>query len=197
MAEATARRKGAENSKTRAQLIRCAVEILRDEGASAVTTRRLAEQVGLGRHIVHYYFGTMDELYVAMIREESVRSEEWVKEAAKTGDAVSLLWDVTRQSAVIILELTRLALRHPSIAQEYKIYTERYRQAMAAILESYARSHGISFAISPTATALMLQSVAGTVAVEASLDLNLGHDEAEKALLEWLKSLPHSTNPVS
>ena len=60
----TSRRKGAESSKTRAQLLLAAAQILCDAGARAVTARRLAEQVGLGRHIVHYYFGTIDELFV-------------------------------------------------------------------------------------------------------------------------------------
>jgi AcrR family transcriptional regulator len=82
MALGTARRKGAENSKIRAQLIQGAVQILRDEGASAVTAGRLAERVGLRRHIVHCYFGTLDELFVAVMRDEGARSEETLREAA-------------------------------------------------------------------------------------------------------------------
>ncbi len=193
----TARRKGAENSKTRAQLIQAAVQILRDVGASAVTARRLAEQVGLGRHIVHYYFGTIDELFVAMMREEGARSEEWLKEAAKTGDALDLLWGISQQSASIILELTQLAIRHPSIAKEYKVYTERFRLSMSGILEIYARSRGIILPASAAATALMLQSVACTIAIEVSLSLAMGHEEAKAALLAWLKNLHQSTVSVT
>ncbi len=183
------RRKGAESSEIRAQLIQVAVQILRDEGASAVTARRLAEQVGLGRHIVHYYFGTIDELFVAMMRDEGARSEEWLKEAAKTGDAIDLLWEISRQSASVILELTNLAIRHPSIAREYKIYTERFRHSMSEILGIYARSRGIILPTSTTATALLLQSLAYTIASEASLNLSFGHDEAEAALLGWLRGM--------
>lgn len=181
------RRKGVESSEIRAQLLDCAVQILRDEGADAVTARRLAEQVGLGRHIVHYYFGTIDELFVAMMREEGARTEEMLREAAQTGDAIDLLWHGIRQSAPIILELMKLAIRHPAIAGEYKIYTDRFRVAMAEILEAYAASRNITLPTSPSATALLLQSAATAIAVEASIGLEFGHDEAERALLNWLK----------
>lgn len=186
-AAAKTRRKGAENSETRAQLIHSAIVILRDEGAAAVTARRLAEQVGLRRHIVHYYFGTIDELFVAIMREEGARAEAALREATETGDAFDLLWQNARQAASIILELTMLAARHPSIAREYRIYTERYRQTMAEILESYARTRGITLPVAPAATALLLQSVAYTIAIEKDLDLTLGHEQAEKMLMGWLK----------
>ncbi|MEY4160431.1 MAG: hypothetical protein RLZZ136_1052 [Pseudomonadota bacterium] len=190
MKVATPRRRGAEKSETRAQLIRSAIDILRDEGAGAVTARRLAEQIGLQRHIVHYYFGTIDEVFVAIMREEGARSEETLKEATKTGDAFTLLWENGLQSGGIILELTRLALRHPAIAKEYKIYTERYRQTMAGILEIYAKSHGITLSISATAAALMLQSIACTIAVEGDMGMAMAHDEAKQVVLDWLKNLP-------
>ena len=186
------RRKGAENSKTRADLIREAVQILQDEGADAVTARRLADQVGLGRHIVHYYFGTIEEVFVAVMRDEGTRSEDLLREAAKTGDAVDLLWGNIRQSAAIILELMKLAKRHPSIAAEYKIYTERFREAMSGILDAYARSRGITLPTSTAATALVIQSMATMIAIEANMGLTMGHAEAEGALLGWLKQLDGS-----
>lgn len=162
-----------------------------------MTAGRLAERVGLRRHIVHYYFGTLDELFVAVMRDEGARSEETLREAAKTGDALNLLWDSILQYGSVILELMKLAIRHPLIASEYKVYTERFRLAMSGILEIYARSRGITLPTSPAATALLLQSVACTIAIEASLNLSLGHEEAEAALLGWLKSLPQPTEPVS
>jgi AcrR family transcriptional regulator len=189
VAATTARRKGAESSETRAQLIQLAVRILREEGATAVTARRLAEQIGLRRHIVHYYFGTIDELFVAVIREEGERTEDWLKAAISTRDPLNLLWELSQNSATIILELTNMAIRHPAIAKEYKTYTERFRQIMAEILIIYAESRGLTLPASATATALILQSMACTMAIEASLNLSLGHSEAETTLRGWLQTL--------
>jgi AcrR family transcriptional regulator len=189
MTAVISRRKGTENSVVRAQLLECAVEILREEGVDAVTARRLADRVGLGRHIVHYYFGTLDELFVAVMREEGARSEDMMREAAQTGDAIDLLFDSILQSAAVIFELMKLAIRHPSIAREYKVYTDRFRLAMAEVLEAYARTRGITLPTSPAATAMLLQSMATSISIEASLGVEMGHRDAESALLDWLKQL--------
>ena len=185
----SSRRKGIESSETRAKLLQSAVQILRDEGASAVTARRLSERFGLGRHIVHYYFGTIEELFVAVMREEGARTEQILTISSETGDALDLFWANMRDSALVILELMRLAVRHPDIAREYRIYTERFRQAMTIVLETYAHSRGITLPATSAATALLLQSAASTIAIEASMGLTLGHEEAETALLGWLKCL--------
>lgn len=180
------RRKGVQSSETRAQLLRGAIQILGEEGAAAVTARRLAEQVGLGRHIVHYYFGTIDEVFVAIMREEGARTQDALAEATRTGDALKILWDNAREAAPIIVELMQLGLRHPSIAREYKLYAERFREAMSQVLARYAQDKGLTLPASPAATALLLQSVAFSIAIEGRFDLNMGHAEAEAHLLGWL-----------
>ncbi len=188
MTPVTARRKGGESSKIRAQLLHAAAQILRDEGASGVTARRLADQVGLGRHIVHYYFGTIDEMFVALMRDEGQRTEDWLREAAETGDALSLLWENSWRSASIIHELTNLALRHPAIGAEYRIYTERFRATISGMLTIYAQGRGIVLPGSAASTAMMVQSVACTIAIELSLGITIGHQEAEAAFLNWLRN---------
>ena len=59
-------RRPAEES--RAMLIEAAVEIIRTEGYGALSARRLAEKVGLKRQIVHYYFRTIEELLLSVVR---------------------------------------------------------------------------------------------------------------------------------
>lgn len=54
------RRMAADRSKTRAQLIEAAGRLLSKEGYAAVTARRLAEEMGIKRQTVHYYFSTID-----------------------------------------------------------------------------------------------------------------------------------------
>jgi len=178
-------------------LLEAAAQILRDEGAAAVTARRLAEHVGLGRHIVHYYFGTIEDLFVALMREEGQRTEDWLKEAAETEDALDLLWESSWNSAPIIQELTNLAIRHPEMAKEYKLYTERFRETMAGILTLYAQKRGIVLPGSAMATAMMLQSVACTIAIESRLDIAMGHNEAAGALMSWLKNTLEPAPPTA
>src|SRR3569623_2813758 len=59
-------RRPAEESK--AMLIAAAAEIIRAEGYEELSASRLAEKVGLKRQIVHYYFRTIDDLLVGVIK---------------------------------------------------------------------------------------------------------------------------------
>ncbi len=67
------RRIGAEDSKTRAQLLDAAELLLLEEGYAAVTSRRVAAKAGLKPQLVHYYFRTMDDLFLEVFRR---RAEE-------------------------------------------------------------------------------------------------------------------------
>ena len=63
---ALARRFGLENSKTRTHLLDAAEQLMREEGYAAVTSRRVAAKAGLKPQLVHYYFRTMDDLFIAL-----------------------------------------------------------------------------------------------------------------------------------
>src|SRR5580693_6739527 len=53
-------------ASTREAILAAAETIMTEEGYAAVTSRRVAEKAGLKSQLVHYYFGTMDELFVAV-----------------------------------------------------------------------------------------------------------------------------------
>jgi TetR/AcrR family transcriptional regulator len=56
-----------EDSKTR--LIEAAERLMREEGYAAVTSRRVASKAGLKPQLVHYYFRTMDDLFLAILEQ--------------------------------------------------------------------------------------------------------------------------------
>src|SRR5271155_4449899 len=65
---ASRRRIGVEGSETWALLLDTAELIMREEGYPAVTTRRLAGRMGVSSQLVHYYFRSMDDLFLALMR---------------------------------------------------------------------------------------------------------------------------------
>ena len=70
---ASARRIGAPDAKNRGVLLDAAEQLLLEEGYAAVTSRRVAERAGLKPQLVHYYFRTMEDLFLAVFRR---RAEE-------------------------------------------------------------------------------------------------------------------------
>ena len=68
---ASARRIGGPDAKNRVVLLDAAEQLMLDEGYAAVTSRRVAEQAELKPQLVHYYFRTMDELFLAVFRRRA------------------------------------------------------------------------------------------------------------------------------
>ena len=89
----SARRIGTEHSKSRAQLLDAAEQLLVEEGYAAVTSRRVAAKAGLKPQLVHYYFRTMDDLFVEVFRRGAeanlARIERTVAADGSLHDAVA------------------------------------------------------------------------------------------------------------
>ena len=83
----SARRIGAPDAKNRGVLLDAAEQLMLEEGYAAVTSRRVAEKAALKPQLVHYYFRTMDELFLAAFRrraEEGLEVQAQVLQARAT-----------------------------------------------------------------------------------------------------------------
>lgn len=56
---------------TRHVLIEATAQIMLDEGYAAATSRRVAARAGVKPPLVHYYFPSMDDLFVAVLRDKA------------------------------------------------------------------------------------------------------------------------------
>jgi AcrR family transcriptional regulator len=65
------RRIGAPDAKNRSVLLDAAEQLMLEEGYAAVTSRRVAEKAALKPQLVHYYFRTMDDLFLAAFRRRA------------------------------------------------------------------------------------------------------------------------------
>src|SRR6478672_1134389 len=83
------RRLGAPDAKNRTVLLDAAEELMREEGYAAVTSRRVAEKAGLKPQLVHYYFRTMDELFLELFRR---RADEGLEAQAQVLQSRQPLW---------------------------------------------------------------------------------------------------------
>ncbi len=67
----SARRIGAPDAKNRGVLLDTAEQLMIEEGYAAVTSRRVASEAGLKPQLVHYYFRTMEELFLELFRRRA------------------------------------------------------------------------------------------------------------------------------
>ena len=64
----TAPRATGRDSATRQALIQANAQIMLEEGYAAATSRRVAAKAGVKPALVHYYFPSMDDLFLAVLR---------------------------------------------------------------------------------------------------------------------------------
>src|SRR6476661_10427305 len=92
----SARRIGAPEAKNRVVLLDAAEQLLLEEGYASVTSRRVAEKAGLKPQLVHYYFRTMGDLYLAVFRR---RAEQGLEAQAQALQSPQPLWALWRYSS--------------------------------------------------------------------------------------------------
>jgi len=178
-----------EEDSIRDQLITVARQIIEDEGCSAVTARRLAEQVGLKRQIVHYYFGTIEDLFIAVIRRDGERIRRLMTEALESGDPTTLFWDMSSNPTATVLEFTAMAIRRKAVRAEVKRYVAEFRRIHADALATYLKNRGIKPKVAPVVVTILMASLGQTLAVESALGLTEGHAEAKAAVDEWRRQV--------
>jgi AcrR family transcriptional regulator len=183
------RRIGSEDSKTRAALLDAAQQLMRDEGYAAVTSRRVAAEAGLKPQLVHYYFRTMDDLFLALFRRGAERNLELQAKALASAQPLRALWAFSNDPAgtALTVEFTALANHRKAIRSEIADYAEQFRKQQADALSSVLADYGVDPQEFPAATVLVLMSsISRVLAMEQGLGVTAGHAETLQMVERWL-----------
>src|SRR4051812_22105937 len=90
---ANGRRPAANDCETRTLLLNAAEELMCEEGYAAVTSRRLGTQAGVNPQLIHYYFQSMDNLFLELWRRHSERALALNSQAFISESPIRTLWD--------------------------------------------------------------------------------------------------------
>jgi AcrR family transcriptional regulator len=183
----SSRRRGNEDSNTRAMLVASATRLLADEGVGAVTARRVAQTVGLSHQIIHYYFKTMDDLVIAVIEAGVAGAVDDLVRAMDGAAPLQAIVDVnsTLMSVAVGTEFTLYANRRPAVREAIRTSIERFRAAQTRLMARHLEMKGLSRTVPAEAATVLLTSVLRTLALERAVGGAQGHDET----LAWLAGL--------
>ena len=140
------RRIGATDSKTRARLVEAAEELLLEEGYAAVTSRRVGARAGLKPQLVHYYFRTMDDLFIEVFRRRAEANFTRFERSMAAHPSLRTLWRLNAdlRGAAFSVEFVALANHRKAIRAEIARYAERFRTAQLEALTAALEAHGIT-----------------------------------------------------
>jgi AcrR family transcriptional regulator len=180
MTSATSQRRiGAEDSKTRVQLLDAAELLLLEEGYAAVTSRRVAARAGLKPQLVHYYFRTMDDLFVEVFRRRAEENVERAQRAIAADGSLRVLWQLNDdpRGARFNIEFVALANHRKAIRAEIAGYAERFRIAQLAAVAGALTALGVTEdELPPIVALLMMTGLSQVLALEHALGVTAGHD---------------------
>ncbi|ABW12646.1 transcriptional regulator, TetR family [Parafrankia sp. EAN1pec] len=184
----TPRRTGTESSKTRAVLLDVTERLIRNEGYAAVSSRSVANAAGVTPALIHYYFPTLDDLFVALFRRGAEKNLERQRRLLTSPQPLRALWASSIEPAgtSLLTEFMALANHRKSIRQEIADYARQFRDLQTELLSSRLKEYGLDPAQVPPATVLFMIGAAsrGFVA-EDMLGITDGHTET-LALVERL-----------
>jgi AcrR family transcriptional regulator len=193
---ASSRRRGIESSETRAQLLDAAELLMKEEGYPAVTTRRLASVVGVSNQLVHYYFRTMDDLFLSLMRRRAEVNLRGLLEALASQYPLRALWEFNSnpESIKLNIEFVALTNHRKLIGEESARHAEQLRALETETLSRVLSDHGIeSDTVPAVCLAVLMSSLPRTMAMEAGFGVSLGHGQTLALVDNYLRKFetPH------
>jgi len=177
-----------------------AERLLISVGYSGITTRRLAEEAGANHGLVHYYFGSMENLFVRVLerfterlvaRQRAMYARTDISGAEKWKTAMSFLQsDLAAGYPKIWLELQALGWNRPDIAERVAKVNGEWREVLTDAFDGMMDEYGLDRERFPlVAVVSLVMTFNEGIMVERLSGISTGHVELMDMVGRWLESL--------
>lgn len=172
---------------TRTLILDTTERLMVDEGYPAVTSRRIAQELGINGATVHYYYPTMDDLFIALHKRMTERQLSEFKHVLAAENPLGALWKFQSgwaQSALGV-EFLALANHRKSIRDVLAGTTDEARDIQTDALARISGESVIDAEIlPPIALTTILVAIARTLANEERVGITRGHHEV-RTFVDW------------
>jgi len=176
-----------------------AERLLIREGAAGISTRQLAMEAGQNHGLVHYYFGSVDELLLQTLERFTGRILERQRALYATDAPFADKWraamsyideDLAAGYPKVWAELEALAWNHPEMRARLNKVNERWRTLLRNALAQAIDEYGLDDSrFSAEALAALVMQFQKGLLNERLLGFDRGHEELLAAIDGWLASL--------
>lgn len=176
-----------------------AERLLVSVGAAGISTRQLAQEAGQNHGLVHYYFGSVDELLVQALERFTDRVLARQRAMYETDSPFIEKWrtamsyieeDLAAGYPKVLAELEALAWNKAELRERLRRVNDEWhsllREALADALEEYGLSDS---RFSAEALAALVAQFNKGLLNERLLGFDRGHAELLAAIDLWLESL--------
>jgi AcrR family transcriptional regulator len=198
----TPRRSAVDESRTRTALLDAAQELMLEEGYAAVSSRRVGAKASATSAMVHYYFGTMDGLFIELFRRGAERSFERLARALLSPQPLWAFWEATHDqgNSALTMEFIALANHRKAIRSEIASYSRRFRQTQLDALSRVLVGYGVDSQVWPPVTIiLMMAGISRFLLIEQEFEVDMGHAEMIAVIERHIRELEgdRSSDPAA
>jgi len=145
-------------------------------GSAGSTFDHVSREAGVSRGLLHYYFGTKEQLLAETVRRDcELRLEQLERQlstAQTSDDFISLMAQTLRETVsedsefiTLIFELFTLSRRNPEIAAEFEDLVRRTREHVGRMLAAAERDGVLRLHEEPEAVAEIMFSLGDGIAL--------------------------------
>ena len=187
-------------AETEDAFLDAAERLLIGVGYSGITTRRLAEEAGANHGLVHYYFGSMENLFVRVLerfterlvaRQRDMYARTDISGVDKWKTAMGYLEsDLAAGYPKIWLELQALGWNRPDIAERVAQVNREWRDVLTEAFDRMMGEYGLDRERFPLAAMVSLVMTFNEgIMVERLSGVSAGHRELMEMVERWFESL--------
>ncbi len=169
-------------------LLDAAERLLVEFGHAGITTRRLAEEAGVNHGLVHYYFGSIENLLVRALERFTERMVARQRELyaadvpflEKWRTAMRYLVEEDVRYEKVWLELSALSWNRPELRERVAHVNADWRSVLTEAFAEPRERLGIDMPLDALVSLVITFNVG--IMVERLSGVTVGHEE----LLEWI-----------
>jgi AcrR family transcriptional regulator len=187
-------------AETEDAFLDAAERLLIELGYSGITTRRVAEEAGANHGLVHYYFGSMENLFVRVLerfterliaRQRAMYGRTDISGVEKWRTAMGFLEsDLAAGYPKIWLELQALGWNRPDIAERVAQVNREWRAVLTEAFDQMLDEYDVDRERFPLAAVVSLVMTFNEgIMVERLSGISAGHRDLMQMVERWLEPL--------
>jgi len=149
---------------------------------------------------VHYYFRTMEELFLEVFRRRAEEGLEVQARALQSPQPLWALWRFGTDPAFtrISMEFMALANHRKEMRAEIAYYAERFREEQRqAVTEALQRYGAGSEDVPPVVWTVLMTSLSRFLVLEQAVGISGGHAETMELVESYLRRLEGDPQPIA
>jgi AcrR family transcriptional regulator len=180
-------------------LLDAAEALLVEVGYAAVTTRKLAERAGVNHGLVHYYFGSMEEVLVQTLERYTARLTARQREMYAASGPFIDKWrqamaylddDLASGYQKIWYELQAMAWNHPEMRSRVQGVTDTWLGVLRVACADAMAGYGLDDGGWPVDAIVSLVATFNQgIILERLVGVDSGHGALLQAIDGWLEKL--------